>query len=239
MPNNGLHEFHPYTATHAAVVVAFIMLVTALSLIGRRLARRGSARPLRRTLGWLNLAVVASYLVFWLLPENFVWSSSLPLHVCDLAGWAAALALITDIRLFTTLVYFWGLCLTPHGFVTPILTEGPAHPIFWFFFLSHGVIVGTAIFEVAAGGYRPAWRDWAAAIAVTALYIAAVFLVDLATGWNYGYVGRATLDRPTALDLLGPWPLRVLWICLLGVAAFTLAMLPWECGRWRRAKGFR
>jgi uncharacterized membrane protein YwaF len=39
-------------------------------------------------------------------------------------------------------------------------------------------------------------------------------------------------SNPTPLDLLGPWPLRILWIALLG--ALALALVAWPFVRAAR-----
>lgn len=38
--------------------------------------------------------------------------------------------------------------------------------------------------------------------------------------------GRSIPDNPTPLDLLGPWPLRILWMVLLVSALFAAMTLP-------------
>jgi len=48
---------------------------------------------------------------------------------------------------------------------------------------------------------------------------------------NYGYFGRETPARPTLVDALGPWPLRVLLMVVLGAVAMTLFQLPWVVRR--------
>jgi hypothetical integral membrane protein (TIGR02206 family) len=225
MPEN----FRPFSLLHAIVVAVFIAATVAFCWVGR-------GRPrVRMTLGVIGSVVFAAHQVFWLLPANFTWSRSLPLHVCDLAGIVAPIALLSGGRWARSLLYFWGLCLSSQGFITPVLTEGPGTVIFWFFFGSHAVIVGSAVYDIVAGGFRPTWRDYWSAVAITLIYLIAMFVLDFITGWNYGYVGDARTSQPTALDWLGPWPWRVLVMVMVGAAGFAVAMGPWEIlGKWRR-----
>jgi uncharacterized membrane protein YwaF len=60
-----------------------------------------------------------------------------------------------------------------------------------------------------------------------------IFTIDLVFDLNYGYLGRFTPSRPTMLDVLGPWPLRVVFMILLGAAGMTLLWLPWLAVRRR------
>jgi uncharacterized membrane protein YwaF len=80
---------------------------------------------------------------------------------------------------------------------------------------------------VAVQRFRPEWSDLRFALLVGVLYAAAIFTVDAAYGLNYGYLGQGTPSRPTLLDVLGPWPLRVVFIVLLGAGAMTVLWLPW------------
>ncbi len=223
--------FRPFTTNHAFVVIAFVGLVIALCSIGRRV-RGTSAEPrLRFSLGITALVIWGWSQVHWLQPRLFVWSESLGLHVCDLGGLVAAAAFLSNHRWLRSLLYFWGIVLCTQAFVTPIVTEGPDTVRFWLFWLSHAAIVGLAIFDFVAGGFAPTFVDLIVSILITAAYVAAMFVLDFLTGWNYGYVGNVPSDTPTLLDHLGPWPWRVLVQVALGVIGFTLAWIPWEIAR--------
>jgi uncharacterized membrane protein YwaF len=62
-------------------------------------------------------------------------------------------------------------------------------------------------------------------------YLALALAIDLAFGYNYGYVGRARPDQPSLIDVLGPWPQRLVPIILLVSVAMLILLLPWEVGR--------
>ena len=69
-------------------------------------------------------------------------------------------------------------------------------------------------------------RDFFTA-SVAAAYVAIVLPIDLATGWNYGFVGPGRPEVPTIVDLLGPWPLRLVFIAAIAAGAMAIALLPW------------
>jgi len=73
-------------------------------------------------------------------------------------------------------------------------------------------------------------------------YFALILPFDLAFGYNYGYVGKSRPDQPSLIDVLGPWPQRLVAIILLVSGAMLLLLIPWEVARkWgerRRAAGF-
>lgn len=236
--NDALSEFRSFTPHHAAVLATFAVLVSSAIIARRRCASHAydahdSAQRLDRTLGWLLVAGAVTVSAWWLWPSNFEWHRSLPLHVCDLAAIAAPIALLTRSRTARTLLYFWGLGLSSQGLITPVLRLGPAHGEYWMFWINHFAIVGAAIYDVAARGYRPGWRDWRTAVALGGVYVLLVFTLNAATGWNYGYVGPSKPEAPTIVDALGPWPLRVVWIVAIATAVTALITLPWTLVRGR------
>lgn len=220
-----MQAFRPFSATHALVVAALVATVWLVVVARRRWGHR-----LDRGLAGVTLIVCLVVNAWPLLPGNFDLSWSLPIHVCDVTSACVPLALLGR-RTPRALVYFWGLGLSTQGFITPDLQDGPAKAGFWMFWLAHFSVVGGALYDVIARGYRPPWRDWRTAVAFGLTYIALLLAVDLSLGVNYGYVGRGTPGQPTIVDVLGPWPWRVPVIVGLAVAAMTLLMVPWQVRR--------
>lgn len=237
MFGDAMSTFAPYSSLHAIVVGAVAVVIAIVCILGRQMRSAGNDSRLRHAIGAAGIAVLLAHQAYWVVPANFTWTRSLPLHLCDLAGLVAPIAMIAQPRWARTLLYYWAVCLCSQGFITPVLTEGPGTLVFWFFFGSHAVIIGSAAYDVFVGGYRPAWRDFGVACLLTLGYLAAVFVLDLLTGWNYGYAGVGNTSQPTAVDLLGPWPWRVLGMCGVGVAAFALATAPWTIAG-RAGEGF-
>ncbi|MGD9689612.1 MAG: TIGR02206 family membrane protein [Phycisphaerales bacterium] len=234
MNTSATPAFVPFSPTHAWAVVAFAACTIALVLYAR--PRRGSTavRRVEIALGSFNLVCWVLIAAWWLRPSNFTWQVALPLQVCDLAALLAPITMLWPRRLFSTLLFFWGFGLSSQAFATPTLAQGPGDLYFWIFWYQHAAIVGGAVYEVAVRGYRPGWRDYWIAIGISYAYLAMALSVNAALGSNYGYVGRDRPGVPTALDLLGPWPMRVVWIVLIVHVAFAALTLPaWWLARRR------
>jgi hypothetical integral membrane protein (TIGR02206 family) len=229
-----MDAFHPFTPVHALALAA-IAAATALAIRAARRASGDRATVERR----VGAAFVATWLAvhgWWLLPPRFDPLTTLPLQMCHLAALGAGLYLVTGARRLAVLVYFWGFALCTQALVTPTLQEGPVSHVFWYFWLSHGMIVGVAAYAIAVHRFRPTWRDWRFACAAAAVYAAIVLPIDLALGANYGFLGPTVPDRPTLVDVLGRWPQRLIAIGALVAAAMALLMLPWRAaGAPRRA----
>lgn len=228
----GPHDFTPYSATHAISVAACAFLAGVVIAQGLRARARGTEEAQRRRLAPWIIPLWALMNVYYMIP--FTPWRSLPLQVCDLGGLLAAVALMGDRRWARSLLYFWGLVLSSQAFVQPVLTVGPSSLEFWIFWLAHAIIVGGACYELIVRRFRPDARDLVVAIAISLAYLAAMFVLDRSTGWNYAYVGPTKPDQPTLVDRLGPYPLRVLWMILIGTGAFVLAYLPWAIAARRR-----
>jgi hypothetical integral membrane protein (TIGR02206 family) len=223
-----METFRPYSAWHYAMLLA-IGAALALAIVVRR------RRPVDAwATGPVERAVALGYLAVWV--ASFVWLrlsryydplSTYPLQMCHWCAVVAAVSLIRPQRALRAIAYFCGLALCTQAIITPGLTEGPALYRFWFFWLSHGLVLGVPLYDVAARGYRPHWRDYAIGCAAALAYVAIVLPVDLLTGWNYGFVGPGKPETPSIVDLLGPWPLRLVWIVLLAAAAMLVVFLPW------------
>jgi hypothetical integral membrane protein (TIGR02206 family) len=231
-----MDTFRMLSGLHAAAL-AVIFGITALAIA---LARRGRLPPrptsTERAIGIAYLAAWVTTYSFLLFPPLHEPAKTYPLQLCHWNAVAAALLLATRWNALRPIVYFWGFALSTQAMITPSLTEGPAIYPFWFFWSTHGIIFGSALYEIAARGYRPTARDYGIACAAAALYVAIVLPLDLAFDWNYGFVGRSKPEVRSIVDALGPWPERLAFIFALVAGTMALLLLPWKLKR-RTAPG--
>lgn len=228
-----LDRFHAFGTVHVVVVLVAAVLIAGSCMLGRRWRKHGPAwgEPMLRgvwvgfTIGWQGFATLW-YLVHWDLQD------SLPLHVCDLAGWIAPLALWTQRWWLRALLYFWVIALSTQAFATPVVQDGVGRLQFWLFWIGHLQIVGSAIYDAAVLGFRPRFRDFLFAAVTLGAYGVVMLGFDLAFGTNYGYVGRSNPSAPTIIDHLGPWPGRVFLLYGLALIAMALTWVVWPlCAR--------
>ena len=219
--------FTPYSGLHLATVSICALVVVALTMAGRIL-RTTHETTVRRALGIFGLLYWISYNIWWNrhAPDLAV---ALPLHICDLNGVIAPLALLTLNRWLRATCYFWTFALTIQAFIQPELAFGPARLEFWWFWAQHTIIIACAMHDLAVLGFRPNWRDLGRAYAVSAIYLAIVVPVNFLLGTNYGYIGNPPPPEkiPPFIDALGPWPLRAIIVVVLAAIGFVLVQLPW------------
>jgi hypothetical integral membrane protein (TIGR02206 family) len=168
----------------------------------------------------------------------YAWSgdlsiqNGLPLHLCDVAAFAAAVGLLWRKTLAAELAYFFGLAGTLQGLLTPNLAYDFPHPRYFSFFLTHSSVVIAAATLVFGIGLRP--RAWAVLrmMGWLSMYAVVVGMANAALGTNYGFL----CAKPTvtsALDLLGPWPDYIAGIGVVAGIAFALLDLPFIWQRHR------
>ena len=220
-----------FTGLHATVLAAIIGLTALAIAIARRGPLPAAPTPTERAIGIAYLIAWATTYLFLLFPPLHDPAKTYPLQLCHWNALAAALLLATRWNALRPIVYFWGFALSTQAIITPSLTEGPAIYPFWFFWSTHGIIIGVALYEVFARGYRPTLRDYGVACAAAALYVAIVLPLDLAFDWNYGFVGRGKPEVRSIVDALGPWPERLAVIFALVAGVMALLLLPWKLVR--------
>jgi len=156
----------------------------------------------------------------------------LPLQLCDVAIFIAALALLTRHPLLVEVSYFWGLAGTIQALFTPDLPQHfPSYP-YWQYYIAHGGVVAAALILVVGLRIRP--RPWAFArvAGLTVAYAALVGIVDAVTGADYMYLRSKPLAA-TALDWMGPWPWYILSATVVGVLLLAMLDAPFRL----RARG--
>ena len=153
---------------------------------------------------------------------NHTWSlgASLPVQLCDVAGFVAAAALLWRQLLLVEIAYFWGVGGTLQAVLTPDLKDQhfPSFPYLQFY-VTHDLVILAGLFLVFGLALAPRPGAVRRIFLLTVAFAAVVGLIDLVTGGNYMYL-RQVPASGSLLDLMGPWP----WYILAG-AVFTLVVL--------------
>jgi hypothetical integral membrane protein (TIGR02206 family) len=230
-----LFTFRPWDRLHVISFVLGLTVIVGLSWLGLRCRGTPGEDRLRRAWGLWIMATWVAVNVIWLSPWKFDVKTSLPLQICDWAGFWAGLVCLTRWPWARALLYYWGIGLSTQAFFTPTVRHGIDSFDYWQFWINHTQIVSTAFFDVIVRGYRPTWRDWRFTVAVSVVYALVMLGFNMMVeGANYVYVGNVKPKNPTLIDRLGPWPWRVLPMSAIGIGAFAMLTLVWE-RNWRVA----
>lgn len=227
--------FASYGPVHAAVVVVTVIGCVVIARIGRRHRGTPRADAFSRTSGSALLVITLGFMLLWLLPPFFRVDQSIPLHFSDVLRLVSAWALLTHQRLPVAVTYFWGLTFNVQSLLTPDL-DPMVLPLAEFaaYWAQHVLVMWAVVY--LAWGLRevPDWRGYRIALGSTVVFSAAVFVVNLALGTNYGYLNGPPASA-SALDLLGGWPAYLPVLLVLLSVAWALMTWPWvRRGRQRQ-----
>ena len=225
-----MEPFRPFSFAHACALLCLAALIALAIAVGRKhrdTYEQSAPTNFERRLAYANIAVWIAAHGWWQLPARFDPVTTLPLQMCHITSLIASAVLLTRSHTLRAILYFWAFALCTQAIITPSLIDPPSSPVFWSFWFLHGFVMMTAIHDIAVNGFRPTWRDYGIACTASATYVAVVLPINIALGANYGFVGQSKPLNPSIVDLLGPWPERLLIIVPLAALAMLLVMLPW------------
>ena len=150
----------------------------------------------------------------------------LPFHLCSVLVWIGAFMLVTRNQTIYEFAYFMGIAGAFQAVMTPDLgIYGFPHYRFFQTFISHGLIMTSAIYMTVAEGFRPTWKSLLRVAVGINIYMVFIFLLNTAIGSNYLFVNA---KPPTAslLDLLPPWPYYLIYVEVIGIFCCLLLYIP-------------
>ena len=205
------------------------VIVIAICIAGVLLAtRRWPGRWVDQGARFIAVAVVLAEVGWWAINiANGTWTVqwSLPLHLCEAGCFLAAAALWWRFRFAFEMSYFWGLGGTMPGLFSPSIPGHFPDPVYFQYYAQHGLLVLGAFYLVVALRMRPARRAVMRVSIATAVYAAAVGVVDYFTNGNYLFL-RDLPPTKTALDYMGPWPWYIISLTIAAIVVFNLLYLP-------------
>lgn len=167
---------------------------------------------------------------------NGIWSvqTMLPLHVCSVLVFLGAVMLITKNYTIYELMYFLGIGGAIQAYLTPDLgIYGFPHVRFFQVFISHGLIILSAIYMTAVEKYRPTPMSMLRVLGILAVYAAVIFPLNLWLGSNYLYIAHKPYD-PSLIDMLAPWPYYIPQLAGIALIEFGILYLPFALvDSWR------
>ncbi len=225
------HPFILFSPPHFAALGALVLLNLYL------LRFRGTDEGVRRRVRWTMALVLWANEVAWHAWNYSIgrWTiqTMLPLHLCSVLVWVGALMLVTKNYRIYEFAYLLGISGALQALLTPDLgVYGFPHFRYFQTFISHGLIVTSAIYMTVVEGFRPTWKSLVRTALWMNVYMVIVYFINSAIGSNYLMInGKPT--TPSLLDMMPPWPIYILYMEALGVVMFLLLYLPFAVKDWR------
>lgn len=213
--------FHPYGQSHQAVLITTLVVFIVMQALS--FTRWG--RLSQRVLGGVLLTV---YPIGWVVNAyggTLTMQTLLPLQYCDVATFAAIIALWTRRQFPCEVVYFFGIAGTLQGLLTPALLYDFPDPRFTLFFIMHGGVPVTALYAVTAMRFRPRPGSVPRVMAFSLAWYAVIAVVNYALGTNYAFQCAKPVQA-SLFDQLHPWPWYNFETILIGLLFYYLLYLP-------------
>lgn len=213
--------------TFSSIHFYTVLVIMGIGVILIEAGRKGHNWP-RALLAFICLIIYPiNQIVLNSLDFSIPLNNTLPLHLCDIVALTSGFALLFKNTYFAEITYCWGLAGTLQGLIFPNLGFDFPHPMFWSFFLQHGILVIVALFLPLAMNWRPregvVWRIlfW------NQVYFFSIMIVNHMLGTNFGFLAeKPSVSSP--LDHLGDWPIYLIWIQVLATAFMTALLLPFS-----------
>jgi hypothetical integral membrane protein (TIGR02206 family) len=179
---------------------------------------------------WLLALILLTNEIVW-HAWNYMYGrwdiqTMLPLHLCSLLVWTGAFMLLTKNYRVYEFMYFMGIGGAIQALATPGIGDyNFPHFLFFQYFLSHGLIITSAIYMTVVEGFRPTWKSLLRVAIWMNIYVVIVYFINRAIGSNYLMINYKP-ETPSLLDLLPEWPVYILYMELIGVVTMLLLYLP-------------
>ncbi len=223
-------SFVAFDPAHLVTLVVVAVVAGAMVFV----TRAGRWPRLERAQEWLLVCLLLlSWPAEWIsarYANHVTWEEILPLHLCDMASFAAAAALVWRHQRAAELTYFWAMAGTLNGLITPTVQYAFPHPAYFAFFMLHGSVVTAAVYLVAGRLLWPLPGAVRRVFSASLVYLIAIIAVNSLLETNFAFV-RHKPETASLLDALGPWPWYVLILIPLGLGLFGLLYLPFWLAR--------
>lgn len=229
-------RFTLFDTPHLTALAAVLLLnVWLLRFRAASEKTRGQVRWTMALILWLN---EIGWHIWHAATGQWTVQTMLPLHLCSIMVWVGALGLVLRSERIYEFLYFLGIGGALQALLTPDLgVYGFPHYRFWQTFISHGLIVTSAVYLTVVEGFRPTWKSFRRVLVGANVYMLAVFFINQWLGSNYLFIARKP-ETASLLDMLPPWPYYIAYIELIGLFTCLLLYLPFAIQDWRAKRPF-
>jgi hypothetical integral membrane protein (TIGR02206 family) len=229
--------FQAFGAQHLITLAVILGGSTLLPLAMNRFGTPDEAALVGWFLGGTLVALkVAEFL--WYFVHGIPWPFLLPLQLCDLAAFVAAVALFRRSSRWFEPAYYWAMGGSLQALLTPDVIQGFPSPEFWLFFVPHGLVIAAVFFATGTLGLRPRPGSILRVAGMTLGVCAVAGAVNWRWGANYLYL-REKPGAATLMDWLGPWPWYLLSLLPVALLFMALWYSPFRLADRRAARGGR
>jgi hypothetical integral membrane protein (TIGR02206 family) len=198
--------------------------LTGYALAGITIRWPRSASLIRFCMGTILILAGLPWYIYRYTVLGWHWQYGLPLELCDVTLWLAALALFTLRPWIFELAYYWGIAGASMAILTPSLHAPLLSVATIAYFVSHCGIVSGTLYLIWSRALRPRpGSPWRAFMGLN-LFGIPIAIFDAVFRTNYFFL-RAPPQSRSLLDYLGGWPWYIPAADGLALGLFALLWL--------------
>jgi hypothetical integral membrane protein (TIGR02206 family) len=215
------------------VVLSLLLLLNLSFVYWRRIADVSVHARIRYTLAVILLLNESAWHLWHIATGQWTIQTMLPLHLCSVMVFLSAFMLFKGHYGLYEYLYFLGIGASIQAILTPDLgIYGFPHFRFFQTFISHGLILTSAVYMTVVEGYRPTLKSFRNVIVGGNLYMLFVGIVNWLIGSNYLFIAHKP-DTPSLIDMLGPWPWYILGLEAIGLLTCLILYIPFAIKDWQ------
>ncbi len=222
---NPIPSFVMFSTVHLITLAILVISYFLLYLNRNKFKSRTIDRAVRYSLAAILISMETGTVIFNLVTDSWMLATSLPLQLCDILVILSSLLLMTKSYQLYEFVYLLGLAGATQALITPDLIQGFPTYQFFLFFVSHGLIIFSALYMTFVHDYRPNLRSIYRTYIGLNLSLPIIGLVNFLTGGDYFFLAGKP-ETASLLDYLGPWPWYILSLEIVAVILLCLSYLP-------------
>ncbi|CAG9608793.1 YwaF family protein [Pseudoneobacillus rhizosphaerae] len=217
------YPFAFFSFEHLIVLVLFFFLTFALYRFRNHIFKYDLWI---RSVFFITLLSLELFYHLWLYQGgNWDITYTLPFQLCSISLILSLILLITNSKFLANVLYFIGGVGAFAALLTPELFLGFPHFRFFQFFITHMVIIWTALYYVWVKGFYPKSKGVWLAFLFLNLSAFSAFCVNHLTGGNYMFLAQQP-ENASLIDYLGPYPYYIFSLEGLALGLFWLLWLP-------------
>jgi len=207
------------------VALAIIVLIN-FGMVRFRKSSEKTRTAVRWTMAiilWLDEISWHIWNIYW---GHWTIQTMLPLHICSVLVWLAGFMLIFKYFRIYEFAYFIGIGGAMQALLTPDAgIYGFPHYRVFQTFISHGLLITSAVFMTIVEGFRPTWKSFWRVIIGMNIYAAIIYPINRLLGTNYLFINGKPATA-SLLDALPAWPYYIIYMEVIGIVIFLLLYLP-------------
>jgi hypothetical integral membrane protein (TIGR02206 family) len=217
--------FQLFSTSHL-IALGIILAAIVFLVVSRNRLSPTQQRRLRLGAAILLIVNELAWHAWNLLTNQWTLQTMLPFHLCSVLVWLSAYMLIKKSFRIYEFAYLLGIPGALQALLTPDLGIYD-FPHFRYFqvFISHGLIVLSALYMTLVEKYRPIPRSLLRVLIFANLYMVVITGLNFIIGSNYLFTAHKP-ETASLLDILPPWPWYLLIIELLGIVFVGIFYLP-------------